>query len=401
MEHGYAPVRRREPVRGRRLRHRLQAEGHPQLRDERAPAQLLRRAGLRRQRQRQPARRRRDLERGQLRHPPGADRQARRRRRRRRSSPAPAAQRPADQCPGNRRWMQIVFDAYLLMAPEVSMLDSRDAYLAADRMRFGGANQAELWTAFARARLRREGGLAGPDARGRRRRLRRHRQPRSGPELRVPAALGREHRDVQAPVDERGDPLDGELLDRRLRGQRHAGRRHGSARPALGAAVEAASRASTRSWPARTAAARRSSGARSPPASSSTSRVTMPANRASTANGATAAGEGATTARSSTTPRRPTGSPTGGAERGRRPGDRRARRRAARLAREGLRAPARRRRGRRPGRPGQPEPLHRAAQVRDPRPARAPARRPATSGASTPARTTPSPAACRARWRRT
>ena len=30
------------------------------------------------------------------------------------------------------------------------MLDARDAYLAADRMRFGGANQAELWRAFAR-----------------------------------------------------------------------------------------------------------------------------------------------------------------------------------------------------------------------------------------------------------
>ena len=72
-------VRRREPVRGRRLRHGLQAEGHPQLRDERLAAQLLRRAGLRRQRQRQPARRRRDLERGELRHPPGARRQARRR----------------------------------------------------------------------------------------------------------------------------------------------------------------------------------------------------------------------------------------------------------------------------------------------------------------------------------
>ena len=59
-------------------------------------------------------------------------------------------QRAPDACPGNRRWMQIVFDAYLLMAPEVSMLDSRDAYLAADRLRFGGANQADMWTAFAR-----------------------------------------------------------------------------------------------------------------------------------------------------------------------------------------------------------------------------------------------------------
>ncbi len=53
-------------------------------------------------------------------------------------------------CPGNRRWIQIVFDAWLLMPPGVSMLDARDAYLAADMMRFGGANQGELWLAFAR-----------------------------------------------------------------------------------------------------------------------------------------------------------------------------------------------------------------------------------------------------------
>jgi extracellular elastinolytic metalloproteinase len=58
--------------------------------------------------------------------------------------------RPIDQCPGNRRWMQIVFDAYLLMPTAPSMLQARDAYLAADRVRFGGANQAELWQAFAR-----------------------------------------------------------------------------------------------------------------------------------------------------------------------------------------------------------------------------------------------------------
>jgi extracellular elastinolytic metalloproteinase len=58
--------------------------------------------------------------------------------------------RPVDQCPGNRRWIQIMFDAYLLMPTAPSMLQARDAYLAADRMRFGGANQAELWQAFAR-----------------------------------------------------------------------------------------------------------------------------------------------------------------------------------------------------------------------------------------------------------
>ena len=61
-------------------------------------------------------------------------------------------QTPADQCPGNRRWMQLVFDSYLLMPMDgqVSMLEARDALLKADQMRFGGANQSELWTAFAR-----------------------------------------------------------------------------------------------------------------------------------------------------------------------------------------------------------------------------------------------------------
>jgi extracellular elastinolytic metalloproteinase len=59
-------------------------------------------------------------------------------------------QRPPDTCPGNRRWMQIVFDAMVLMPTAPSMLQARDAYLAADMMRFGGANQNELWLAFAR-----------------------------------------------------------------------------------------------------------------------------------------------------------------------------------------------------------------------------------------------------------
>src|SRR5262249_12676058 len=55
----------------------------------------------------------------------------------------------ADACPGNRRWIQTMYDAWLLMPATVSMLDARDAYLAADVMRFGGANQTELWHAFA------------------------------------------------------------------------------------------------------------------------------------------------------------------------------------------------------------------------------------------------------------
>jgi extracellular elastinolytic metalloproteinase len=61
---------------------------------------------------------------------------------------------PASQCPGNRRWAQLVFDAWLLMATgSVSMVDARDAMLAADLIRFGGANQALLWNTFARRGL--------------------------------------------------------------------------------------------------------------------------------------------------------------------------------------------------------------------------------------------------------
>jgi hypothetical protein len=58
--------------------------------------------------------------------------------------------RPVDQCPGNRRWIQLVFDAMLLMPTAPTMLDARDAYLAADLLRFGGDNQDLLWLGFAR-----------------------------------------------------------------------------------------------------------------------------------------------------------------------------------------------------------------------------------------------------------
>jgi extracellular elastinolytic metalloproteinase len=57
---------------------------------------------------------------------------------------------PAHRCPGNRRWMQLVFDAMLLMPTNPTMLQARDAVLAADMMRFGGANQKELWLGYAR-----------------------------------------------------------------------------------------------------------------------------------------------------------------------------------------------------------------------------------------------------------
>ena len=53
-------------------------------------------------------------------------------------------------CPGNRRWIQLMFDSFLLQsASTVSMLDMRDNMLAADLVRFGGANQDIIWNAFA------------------------------------------------------------------------------------------------------------------------------------------------------------------------------------------------------------------------------------------------------------
>jgi extracellular elastinolytic metalloproteinase len=57
--------------------------------------------------------------------------------------------RPPEECPGNRRWMHLYYDAMVLMPVAPSMLDARNAILAADVARFGGANQSELWYAFA------------------------------------------------------------------------------------------------------------------------------------------------------------------------------------------------------------------------------------------------------------
>jgi hypothetical protein len=61
---------------------------------------------------------------------------------------------PVTACPGNRRWVQLVFDSFLLMAnTQNSMVDAKNALLAADLLRFGGANQDLLWNAFARRGL--------------------------------------------------------------------------------------------------------------------------------------------------------------------------------------------------------------------------------------------------------
>jgi extracellular elastinolytic metalloproteinase len=52
---------------------------------------------------------------------------------------------------GARRWIQLVFDAWLLMATgNVSMLDARNAILAADQLRNNGINHDIMWNTFAK-----------------------------------------------------------------------------------------------------------------------------------------------------------------------------------------------------------------------------------------------------------
>lgn len=71
---------------------------------------------------------------------------------------------PADRCPGSRRWMQLVFDAFLVPASgAVSMIDMRDAMLVADRLRFDGANQDIIWNAFAQRGLGEDASSRGSD----------------------------------------------------------------------------------------------------------------------------------------------------------------------------------------------------------------------------------------------
>jgi extracellular elastinolytic metalloproteinase len=69
---------------------------------------------------------------------------------------------PVTECPGNRRWMQLVFDSFLLQAGgSVSMLDMRDNMITADALRFDGVNADLLWNTFA-ARGFGAGAASGP-----------------------------------------------------------------------------------------------------------------------------------------------------------------------------------------------------------------------------------------------
>ena len=115
----------------------------------------------------------------------------------------------------------------LLMPADATMLDARDAMLAADRMRFGGANQTELWARVRPARHRRAA----------RSTQRRRQRPPADPGLRVAARHRRDgdvHGDAaDGPTPNAAGPVERDGLRRRLRGARLAGRRHRSGdRPA-------------------------------------------------------------------------------------------------------------------------------------------------------------------------
>ncbi|MFG2041138.1 M36 family metallopeptidase [Dactylosporangium sp. NPDC048998] len=68
----------------------------------------------------------------------------------------------AASCPGNRQWIQLMFDSFLLQAASgATMTGMRDNMLAADLVRFGGANQDIIWKGFAESGLG-EGATGAP-----------------------------------------------------------------------------------------------------------------------------------------------------------------------------------------------------------------------------------------------
>ncbi|MER7282832.1 M36 family metallopeptidase [Dactylosporangium sp. NPDC000244] len=68
----------------------------------------------------------------------------------------------AASCPGNRRWIQLMFDSFLLQAASgATMTSMRDNMLAADLVRFDGANQDIIWKGFAESGLG-EGATGAP-----------------------------------------------------------------------------------------------------------------------------------------------------------------------------------------------------------------------------------------------
>ncbi len=191
---------------------------------------------------------------------------------------------PVTQCPGNRRWVQLVFDSFLLMAqPLLSMVDARDALLAADFIRFDGADLDLMWNAFAKRGLG-ENAVSNGFA-----------DPNPTPSFASPFAT--EATATFAPVDEAGAPVeDAQLFAGRYQARAVpvADTSAGTTLPNTVALVpgtyefvaRAAGRGLVRTGPVTVSAGQQLDLA-----------VTMPTNLASSASGATATGDGVNIAR--------------------------------------------------------------------------------------------------------
>jgi extracellular elastinolytic metalloproteinase len=191
---------------------------------------------------------------------------------------------PVTQCPGNRRWVQLVFDSFLLMAQsQVSMVDARDALLAADTIRFGGADLELMWNAFAKRGL---GERAVSNGAG-----------DANPTPSFASPFSTEATATFAPVDEAGQPVgDAQLFAGRYQARAVpiADTAAGTTLPNTAALVpgtyefvaRAAGRGLVRTGPVTVSAGQQLNLA-----------VTMPTNLASAAAGATATGNGVNIAR--------------------------------------------------------------------------------------------------------
>ena len=191
---------------------------------------------------------------------------------------------PVTQCPGNRRWVQLVFDSFLLMGQsQVSMVDARDALLAADFIRFRGADLDLMWNAFAKRGL---GEQAISNGAG---------DPNPTPSFASPFAT--EATATFTPVDEAGQPVgDAQLFAGRYQARAVpiADTAAGTTLPNTAALVpgtyefvaRAGGRGLVRIGPVTVSAGQQLNLA-----------VTMPTNLASAAGGATATGDGVNIAR--------------------------------------------------------------------------------------------------------
>ena len=133
---------------------------------------------------------------------------------------------PAEACPGNRRWIQLIFDAFLLQQGDTDMLDARDAMIAADqdalrwsrrRHPVGGLRPTRHGQGRPGLDHRRASPPRPPHHRRRRPAVPSFATP-GGPQLR-----GHLHH---------GDGQQGQGLRRRLRGPGHPRRRHRPRDPA-------------------------------------------------------------------------------------------------------------------------------------------------------------------------